>query len=60
MATEQTEITVPAKQYEDHDDCLEAARQDYIAEHGCDEWTVEARWENDERDNIVLTVKVAS
>lgn len=52
-----TEITVSAKHYVGYDDSLEAARLTYLEEHeSVDDWQVEARWADDERDEIVLTV----
>jgi hypothetical protein len=50
------EIRVPAKSYEDYDDSLTAAAHDYADEHGLENWEVEARWADDQRDEIVLTV----
>lgn len=53
-----TEITVSSKGYEDEDDCLSAAAQDYAEEHGLASWQVEARWADDaNREEIVLTVR---
>jgi hypothetical protein len=52
-------ISVSSKQYEDHDDCLTAAAQDYAADHGLESWQVTAKWdggEDGERDAILLTV----
>ncbi len=52
-------VTVPAKQYEDHDDSLAAAKADYAAEHDLALWQVTASWvggEDGERDEIALEV----
>jgi hypothetical protein len=52
-----TTIEVTAAQYVDHDDCLTAAAEDYASEHpevaGYD---LDARWQDDERDVILLDV----
>lgn len=53
------QIEVAAKLYEDHDDCLTAAAQDYASDHGLEAWQVSAEWlggEDGERETIVLTV----
>lgn len=54
------QIEVAAKLYEDHDDSLTAAAQDYASDHGLDDaWQVSAEWlggEDGERETIVLTV----
>lgn len=52
-------IEISAKQYEDSDDSLTAAAEDYASEHGLDDWQVTAEWlggEDGQRDVIVLTV----
>src|SRR5690606_39544516 len=49
------ETYVPATTYEDHDDCLEAARRDYAEEHDLELWQVEARYASEQRDEIVIT-----
>lgn len=50
-------ITVSAAQYEDHDDCLTAAAEDYISEHSdLEGYDLDARWADDQRDEILLTV----
>lgn len=52
-----TEIKVSSKAYEDSDDCLSAAAQDYAEEHGIERWLVEARWADDaNREEIVITI----
>jgi hypothetical protein len=56
MTNGYTEITVDAKLYEDCDDCLTAAATEYAREHHIADWQVEARWADDSRDAIVLTV----
>jgi hypothetical protein len=49
-------IEVDAKQYEDYDDCLKAAADDFAATHSCQGWDLEPRWTDDERNTIALTV----
>lgn len=52
-----TTIRVKAAQYTGHDDCLSAAAADYVDEHpDLDGYDLDARWEDDERDVILLTV----
>lgn len=53
-----SEIMVPAKAYEDHDDCLGAAAADISEALGLESWQVEARWSDEqERNNIIVTVR---
>lgn len=49
-------VIIAAARYADHDDCLEAARSDYAATNGLEDWHVEADWAEDSREEIVLTV----
>lgn len=53
-------ITVSAKQYEDHDDCLRAASDDYVSEHPETKgYDLNPRWvggEEGEREEITLDV----
>jgi hypothetical protein len=52
-----TTISVPARQYEDHDDCLSAAQADYIEAHPeLEGWELNPRWSDDQRDEILLDV----
>lgn len=52
-----TIVRIDAHQYENHDDCLTAAAEDYAEEHGLGGWDLDPRWENDdERDTILLSV----
>lgn len=54
-------ISVPAKRYEDYDDCLTAAAEDYASEHPeAEGYDLSPRWEDDERDVILLDVPAAS
>lgn len=57
------QITIESKRYEDQDDCLTAAAEEFAADHGLDSWQVKARWaeapghgDGTDRDHIVLTV----
>lgn len=51
------EITVPANQYADYDDCLAAAANDCIKEHKLYGWDLSPRWaDDDSREEIVLSV----
>jgi hypothetical protein len=56
MTTKYTTVTVSAHSYEDHDDCLAAAREKYAEDHALEGWQVEAHWADGSRDEIVLTV----
>lgn len=59
MAT--IEITVPAAQYADHDDCLAAAARDYVREHKLSGWDLSPRWaDDDNREEIILCVPTFS
>ncbi len=49
-------ISVPAKKYEDCDDCLHAAEADVQAERGLQGWSLNPRWEDNQRDAILLDV----
>lgn len=52
-----TEIKVNSKAYEDNDDPLSAAAQDYAEEHGIERCLVESRWADDaNREEIVITI----
>jgi len=51
-----TTIEISSKVYEDLDDCLSAAAEDYASDHGLESWQVTAEWQDDEREVIVLTV----
>ena len=54
--TKSIEITVSAAQYEDADDSLTAAANDYAAAHDLAGWDLAPRWANNQRDEIILTV----
>jgi hypothetical protein len=49
-------VRIPIRQHEDYDDCLSAAETDYAHEHNLVGWDLEPRWEDDQRDAILLTV----
>jgi hypothetical protein len=48
-------ITIDAAPFADHDDCLGAAA-DFAAAHGLEGWDLDPRWEDDQRETIVLAV----
>lgn len=56
MSSPTVTVTVSAADYADCDDCLASAAADYAAEHGLEDWHVEAAYADDQRDSIVLTV----
>lgn len=48
-------ISLPARQFEDHDDCLSAAAESYIESHpDLAGWELSPRWEDDNREAILL------
>lgn len=49
-------ISVKAKQYEDYDDSLQAAADEVAERLGLQGWDLDARWADDDRDSILLTV----
>jgi hypothetical protein len=49
---------MPAKNYEDEDDCLAAAEQDVAAHEGVEDWQCVARWGTDERQTIIVEVRL--
>lgn len=51
-------ICVPAKAYEDFDDCLEAAAEAERERRGLDGYDLCPRWEDDERDYILLDIPI--
>ncbi len=50
------ETTIKSAAFADYDDSLSACAADYAATHGLESWHVEARWADDLREEIVLTV----
>ncbi len=56
MSANQVTVRVEAKRYEDHDDCLTAAAEDYSAKHGLLGWDLAPRWDDDDRTFIALYV----
>lgn len=60
MTTTTQKVRIPASQYEDHDDCLAAAAAEYVEEHpDAEGWDLNARWEDDSRDVILLDAPTA-
>lgn len=49
-------IKIDAAQYADEGDCLTAAAQDYARDNDLDDWDLDACWEDEQRDTILLTV----
>ena len=54
--TKHTTIRVAAARYEDEDDCLSAAAAQIARERGLAGYDFDARWEDDERDAILLDI----
>ncbi len=54
--TTSVQITVPAADYVDADDCLQAAADAYAATHDLGGWDLSPRWTDEQRDSITLTV----
>jgi hypothetical protein len=50
------EITVSAAQYEDADDSLAAAAADVASERGLEGYDLDARWADEDRSEIALTI----
>lgn len=50
------QVKIAAAKYEDQDDCLQAAADDYAKAHGLEGWDLDPKWEDNQRDVIVLTV----
>jgi len=51
-------VTLPSKQFEDYDDCPEAARAHVCEQFGAESWQLSARWDDDaQRDNIIVTIE---
>ena len=49
-------LRIPASKYESFDDCLSAAADDVAEERGLQGWELNARWEDDQRDIILIDV----
>ena len=50
-------VTLPARQFEDYDDCLAAACAHVCQRFGAESWQVSARWEDSQRDNITVEIE---
>jgi len=48
------EWIMPSEWFEDADDCLTAARKRVADDEGLDVADLTARWENDQRENIIV------
>lgn len=49
------QLIVDARKYQDEDDCLAAAERDAQVQYGLEGWDLDPRWEDDQRERIVLT-----
>ena len=50
-------VCIEASRYVDSDDCLADAARDYAAAvEGLDGWDLDARWEDSQRETILLSV----
>jgi hypothetical protein len=49
-------LRIAAKKYQDFDDCLTAAAEDVAEERGLQGWDLNARWEDEQRDVILIDV----
>lgn len=56
MGNKTITIRINSRRYEDYDDCLTAAAEDYAAAHDLDGWDLSPRWEDEQRDHILLDV----
>ncbi len=56
MMASDTTIRIPAAQYQDFDNCLEAAADDVAADRGLQGWDLNPRWEDDQRDTILIDI----
>lgn len=54
-----TTIRIDARRYTDHDDCLAAAAADAAREHNCPGYDMSPRWEDEQRDTILVDVPAA-
>lgn len=50
------QIKIAAAKYEDYDDCLQAAADDYAEAHDLAGWDLDPKWEDEQRNTIILTV----
>ena len=50
------QVKIAAAKYEDQDDCLQAAADDYAEAHGLQGWDLAPKYEDEQREVIVLTV----
>ena len=51
-----TTLRIDAKRYQDEDDCLTAAANDVARERGLDGYDLDPRWEDGEREIILVDV----
>lgn len=50
------QVKIAAAKYEDQDDSLQAAADDYAAAHDQAGWDLDPKWEDEQREVIILTV----
>lgn len=50
------QVKIAAAEYEDQDDSLQAAADDYAAAHDLAGWDLAPKWEDEQREVIILTV----
>jgi hypothetical protein len=51
-----TTYTLPARKFEDFDDCLAAACEEIAKKLDVELWQTNARWDDEMRDAVVVTV----
>lgn len=49
-------VEIQASKVQDHDDCLAAACEIVAAREGVEDWQVSARWTDEERESITVTI----
>lgn len=56
MTAKTTTLKIDAARYADHDDCLAAAAADVAADRGLAGWDLLPRWEDSQRDTILVDI----
>jgi hypothetical protein len=51
-----TTLRIDSRRYEDSDDCLAACAADVATDLGLEGWSLSPRWEDDERDAILVDI----
>jgi hypothetical protein len=57
MQSRHITLRVAAAAYENHDDCLTAAERDIAEELDLVGWDLDPRWEDNQREYILITVQ---